>query len=238
MISRIQLSVIGLALALAGCSPRYYIPNTQNVPMIKAKNQVNFSVAGNTNQFELQAAYGITDAVAIQANGAFMGTEDKNTGNGGSGQFYEGGIGLYKNIGDKMLFDTYLLGGFGTLNNTFPSTLKDYPGTSGKISSNVIRAGIQPSLSFISKYFSVSASTRLASLNYAGVSGSLIFENTDQVAYLKDNNSGILVEPALTLRGGFEKVKLQIQLTRSYNLSNPSFKQDFSLLSFGLNLNF
>jgi hypothetical protein len=48
---------------LISCSPKYYVPNTQNVPLIHAQGQTNLSVAGNGNQVEFQGAYGINDAL-------------------------------------------------------------------------------------------------------------------------------------------------------------------------------
>ena len=56
--------------------------------------------------------------------------------------------------------------------------------------------------------------------------------------YLRDNNSNFLLEPALTFRGGFERLKLQLQFIRSYNFSNPRFKQDFNSVTLGLNYGF
>ncbi len=76
------------------------------------------------------------------------------------------------------------------------------------------------------------------SLNYSNIKGSLIFDNMNQVNYLDDNASNFLIEPGITIRGGLEKFKLQLQLVQSFNLSHPNFKQDKALLSFGLNFNF
>ncbi|HAH58535.1 MAG TPA: hypothetical protein DCL86_10325, partial [Bacteroidales bacterium] len=58
------------------------------------------------------------------------------------------------------------------------------------------------------------------------------------VDYLNENNSNFLMEPAITLKGGFEKIKLQVQYGYSFNLSNSSFPQDRDYLTFGLNFIF
>jgi hypothetical protein len=226
-----------LVLISIGCSPKYYVPNTQNVPMIKERGQVSLSVAGNANQVEFQGAYGVNDAVAIQVNGGLVRPSDESNGNGGSGKLVEGGVGYYKNIGSHLLFDVYALAGFGTMENDFPSTLAAYPNTTGKISANLSRIGVQPSISYHQKYFSITGSARLAHLGYNGIEGNLIFEDANQVDYLKDNNSNMLLEPALTIRGGLEKLKFQVQFAKSFNLSNSDFKQDDALLSIGLNFN-
>ena len=67
--------------------------------------------------------------------------------------------------------------------------------------------------------------------------GDLIFDEVNQVKYLEDNKSNLLIEPALTIRGGLEKVKLQLQYGYSLNLSNSDFTQDKGYLTLGLNFN-
>lgn len=78
----------------------------------------------------------------------------------------------------------------------------------------------------------------MANLNYSNIEGSLIFDNLDQIEFLNNNKSTFIFEPALTLRAGLEKVKLQVQLSKSWNLSNMNFRQSDELLSIGLNFNF
>lgn len=235
---KIQLPVALLfVVIIAGCSPKYYVPNTQNVPTISAKGQVNFTVAGNSNQAELQAAFGITDRLAIQLNGGYV-PQKNNDGNNGSGKLIEAGLGYYYNLGEYWLFDTYALAGGGSVENNFPSTVSDNPSTNGNISANLFRCGIQPGLSFHRRFLIVAGSVRITSLNYWDIDGNLVFEESNQQAYLRNNNSNFMVEPALTLRTGFEKVKFQLQILRSFNLTNPGFKQDNTLVSIGVNFTF
>lgn len=235
MKNALYVLLAALTLFFGACSPNYYLPTTQNVPMIKAQGESNILVAGNANQVELQGAYGISDQLALQLNGGLIIPKNEDNGNGGEGKMIELGLGYYTNISESFLFDVYALAGVGSLENHFPTTLPDNPGTTGKITAGISRFGIQPGISYHSTYFSVSASARLASLNYANVEGNLIFDSEDQVAYLKDNKSSFLIEPALTLRAGLERIKLQIQLMKSINASNSDFKQDDTMLSIGLN---
>lgn len=234
MKNTIQFTLLGFVALMAGCSPNYYLPNTQNVPLIKAPGETNITVAGNGNQVELQGAYGITEQLALQLNGGLVIPKNEDNGNGGAGKFLEPGLGYYTNINPNLLFDVYALVGFGSMENHFPTTVPTYPGTTGKISAGLVRASLQPSLSYHTKYFSISGSARLANLSYSNVRGNLTFNDQDQVAYLQDNKNNFLIEPALTLRAGVEKIKLQVQLMKSFNLSNSDFKQDETLLSIGL----
>lgn len=223
---------------LFSCSPKYYSPNTQNVPLITEKNETNLTFAGNANQVEFQGAFGITNNIAIKANGGFFIPVDTEQGDGGSGRFFEFGGGYFRPIGENFVFETYGIVGFGTMENHFPSSVQANPQTRGNISANILRYGIQPNFGYKSKYFSAAISSRIVNLNYNNISGDLIFAGEDQLGYLNNNSSNFLVEPALTIKGGLERIKLQLQLGRSFNLSNQDFKQDFGFLTFGLNFNF
>lgn len=113
----------------------------------------------------------------------------------------------------------------------------DNPQTTGDISANLLRFGIQPSLGYKSNHFEAAISSRFASLNYSNIEGDLIFENVNQVNYLNDNKSNFIIEPALILRGGFEQIKLQLQLGYSLNVTESDFKQDKAFGTIGLNFN-
>src|SRR5690625_6890154 len=84
------------------------------------------------------------------------------------------------------------------------------------------------------EYSSVGISSRLVHVAYRDIKGALIFEGIDQIQYLKDHRSNFMIEPALTLRAGIEKAKLQFQVGKSFNVSNSDFRQDDLLMTVGL----
>ena len=172
------------------------------------------------------------------ANGGLFFPSDLDNGDGGSGNFVELGGGYFKPLQNNLIFEVYGLVGFGSVENHFPSSVAANPLTNGDISANVLRFGIQPNLGYKSKYFSVAVSSRIVNLSYNNIKGNLIFDNINQVTYLNDNSSNFLFEPALTIRGGLEKFKLQLQYGYSLNVSNSSFKQDKAFFTLGLNFNF
>lgn len=227
--------LIGL---LEACSPKYYVPNTQNVPAITHKTQTNLSVAGNQNQVEVQGAFGFSDKAAFQINSAlYIPRNEPNSSGDGSGALFEGGVGYYQNITPDLLFDIYGLCGYGQMRNHFPSSAADYPGTEGKISARILRYGAQPGITLHNQFLSASLSSRVVGLTYTNIKGDLIFSSENQQQYLRDNQTTLLIEPSLTLRVGVEKVKVQLQIVRSINLLNEGFRQDKVLISFGLNVN-
>lgn len=218
-----------IAIVFTGCGPIYYVPNTQNVPIMKEKGQMNLSLGFNgseyTDGFELQGAYGLSDSWALQLNTDWVNSSEDSS--SGSGNFVEIGGGYYKSLTKSVVFETYGLLGYGSID------YKDYFIDNSNISANFYRVGIQPSISFVGKYFNTSLSSRLATINYTNVSGTSIYD----INYLTANNSFWLLEPALTLQGGSKNIKLQLQFQLSYNLTVPDFSQDYSLISLGLKVN-
>jgi hypothetical protein len=97
---------------------------------------------------------------------------------------------------------------------------------------------VQPGFGYKSKYFSAAISSRIVNLRYLNIDGDLIYNGENAVTYLQNNDSHVLIEPALTLRGGVEKIKLQLQVGYSWNVTKESFRQDDSFITFGLNFNF
>ena len=225
-------------LGLGACSPKFYTANTQNVPLISEQGEIDINLSGNGNQLEFLGAYGFTDKLSLMINAGFFNPSDLENGNGGSGRFFEAGGGYFKPFADKFVFETYALLGFGNFENHLPSTVLDNPTTLGEISSSILRVGIQPNIGYKTEYFQTAISSRISSLNYFGIDGDLIFAGTDEVAYLKDNRSNFLIEPAITIKGGVEKFKIQLQLGYSANLSNSDFKQNKAYSTLGLNVNF
>ena len=232
------LFMLAIAGMVSSCNPKFYTPNTLNVPLLSEKGETNLTLSGNGNQVEFQGAYGISDKIGIMANGGLFIPKDLDNGDGGSGKFLELGAGYFKPLNHGLVFELYGLVGFGDFENHLERTVMDNPGTTGDISAKILRYGIQPNIGYKSKFFSASFSSRFVNLSHSGIEGSLIFEGEDQVQYLEDNNSNFLIEPALTLRGGLEKFKVQLQLGYSLNVSNSDFRQDDQFLTLGLNFNF
>jgi hypothetical protein len=233
----IALMLIILAM-MSSCNPKYYTANTQNVPLISEKGETNLSLSGNDNQVEFQGAYGVSSNIAIQANAGLFIPSDLDNGDGGSGKFLEAGVGYFTPVSEKFVFELYGLIGGGSVENHFPSTVDANPGTEGDVSANIFRYGIQPNFGFKSKYFSAAVSSRFVNLRYSNIDGDLVYDSENAADYLRDNNSHFLIEPALTLRGGLEKIKLQLQIGYSWNVTNENFRQDKEFVTLGLNFNF
>ena len=141
------LMLVVLAM-LTSCNPKYYTANTQNVPLISEKGETNLTLSGNGNQVEFQGAYGVGSNIAIQANAGLFIPQDLDNGDGGSGKFFEAGVGYFTPVSEKFVFELYGLVGAGSMENHFPSSVDANPGTEGDISANIFRYGIQPNFGF------------------------------------------------------------------------------------------
>lgn len=219
--------------SIIGCNPIYYRPNTQQVPLFKEKGEIRASVVSNLNdQFEIQTAYAVNNNIGILANGIFVNYDLENDGNYVKGNFIEVGGGYYKPIWNKFVFECYGTVGYGNVFSQFGEpSMSMFTRT---IETDLLRIGVLPLIGYRTKYFSAAFSSRLAHLSFFNYSGGYVYESNLQTDYLRLNKSNMLIEPALTLRGGWNYIQLQAQIVGSYNLSNKNFYQDTSSFSIGL----
>lgn len=220
---------------LVACNPIYYSPSTHNVPLLDGKGDLAGAVAVQSDRVEAQAAYALSDHLAVQFNGGFLSPDDLENGDGGSGHFLELGLGYFEPAGPRgMIWEIQGLFGHGAFENHFPSTLAANPGTTGEIEGKMFRVGVLPALGYRSSWFEAAASSRIAMLGFTGVTGSLVYEDEDQVAHLRNDSRYVLIEPALTVRAGLDWAKLQLQAGYSLNLTDPDFRQDDSMVTLGI----
>lgn len=229
----VLFSIVIIIALFSSCSPKFYAPNTHNVPLISHKEDVQITVSGNVDQVELQGAAAVSDGISVILSGGLFIPKNEENGNGGSGKFIEAGPGFFLPISSNFVFETYGLIGIGSFENHLPGSTEE-TNTKGDISARLTRFGIQPNFGYKSEYFSVGISSRFVHVGYRDIKGDLIFEGIDQIQYLKDHRSNFMIEPALTLRGGIEKAKLQLQVGKSFNVSNSDFRQDDLLMTVGL----
>ncbi len=227
------ISIIVCLMQFA-CSPIYYGPSAHNVPIFREKNDLRLSAAFNGNQVNAQGAYAITNHLAAQANifsGGYSYEFDDASGNG---HLLEAGFGYFNAFSKHLVFECYGLAAAGKMENHFPKADDYFDAYVGDISAQVSRYAIQPSISYTTPYFEAALSPRFSSLNYSNINGNLKSYDSDEVKYLKDHHSSILFEPALTIRGGFKNIKLQLQVSQSTNLTHPDFKQQNSNSTIGI----
>jgi hypothetical protein len=229
-----RYATLVITLVLSACNPIYYSPSTQNVPLLAERGDLRGAVVAGEARIEGQAAFAVTSSIGVQLSAANYEPEDLENGDGGSGSFVEGGVGYFGQRGGRLRWEVYGLLAAGSFENHRPSSVSGNPGTTGNIEGDLTRFGIQPAVGLVWSHFEMVGSTRLAAIRYSNVAGSFRYQQRDQVQRLQEEDSYLLLEPALTLRGGFPRVMLQIQIARSFNLTESDFEQDDGLLTIAI----
>jgi len=230
--------LLGLIISLlvtASCTKIMYLPNAQNVPSLKSKNDIDLNLG--TRNF--QAAYAITDHFGISAN-ALVGSSEWTVGSNGNDTEYdisrfnlEGAVGYFNNFAGNGIFQVFGGGGIGKYDYDYYDVINGVGGPLNEYSANSIKLYLQPAIGMSSDYFDVFFSTRLVGLNFTGettnISETELFE--EDLSELLDPFYTFL-EPCLTFRVGYKWVKLHFQTMYSVKLT----EQDLNYMPFNVNI--
>jgi hypothetical protein len=222
-----------LLFVVSSCTHYNYVPNMHNVPLFQQKEEFHLDLSGSVGNefsaFEVQAGFSLSDNFAVIGNGFFH-DADRQMFNDEycRGHIIEGGAGAFVPMKDNMVFESYFGVGFGKIENGFDDD------ATTKLDFN--RYFIQPSLGYTSDFLDFAVSLRLSGLRYNDIhfTGELDTEDMDQIQYINRNPFSILVEPAITLRAGWEHVKFQLQFGYSVNATNPDLLQEDLNASIGM----
>jgi hypothetical protein len=240
------LNFTGISLIIlfimSSCAHQYYIPKGPNVPLFTEKNDFRGSIStGSGNGYasaDIQAAFAITDHFALISDYMISNGGNKFE-NNAKLRYFEGAVGYFKPFDRFMVFEVF--GGFGkcsqehayysTQFNPFPVSIFD-----GKSSLSYISTFLQPSLGATFKAFDVAFTAPFSSLGFEIEKNSLNSTSTysDQLKLIDENRHVFLFDPAITIRGGWKYVKLQLQYVRSYNLTTQDLNFGKSKFSIGL----
>jgi hypothetical protein len=208
-------------LLLNSCAPSY-IPNVINAPMLTNKGEFQASMHFGASGFNPQFTYAITNHLGIMANASFMdATTDSTSNSYHKHSFYEFGPGYYTNFGSRFKFGLYGGYGFGTINAVYENSL-----WTSRSDVKCSRLFLQPTIGITSSIFDLGLSSRfvVVSFNQEGL-------NPD---------TGVMFEPAITAKLGYEHIKAvgQIGLSLPINSDNIHFNYQFGLVSLGIQANF
>ncbi len=226
------LALPGLTASFYSCS--VYIPNGANTPMFSRKGeaQINASVGSGIN---IQGAYAVTDHFGIMANGYYTNsTEDSgsNDTRKGSGQLFEGGIGYYNKSGAGLAFETYAGAGFGSVSIDRATSA---PLAATKFEASAVKFFIQPTIGYSGKNFEIGLTPRLTMLNYQ--KPATTYSKADLAVYKFvdiDQTNWMFFEPMLTIRGGGERLKGQIQAGHSFKINKEELGYSSGIFNVGI----
>ncbi len=220
------LCILSLAFFASGCNRYYYIPPVQQVPLLKDKNDNSITayMGGNedVNCAGLQGAYALSNSIGISGGYTSFWGGDLNSPskNNGSGNHFDLALGYYQRIFDNYgVFEVFA----GAEHLDQKHQYYDHnSGYDGKSHISSFKLYVQPAIGITHKHFEVAFSTRLGFLNFYRVDPideeRMDVNTISNLSYLANEYSRpFMVEPAITIRGGWENVKIQIQ----YVISSP-----------------
>lgn len=225
--------ILCLIFTLSSCHTTFYIPNAQNVPLHSEAGQIQFrgglsegpSAAYNP---DFHLSYAITDHWAVMTNFTdYVMHKSPNV----DGRLLEAGGGYYDVIGDsRWVWEVYAGygNGWGRHHNDFHRN--DF---------SLHRVFLQPDIGYTSDYFDLALSLRISSLHYYRISQTFTPDDSysNFIDYdLSQNRQKLTIEPALTLRGGYKYIKIQLQLLLAESIADHHFPMDNAVLNIGLSV--
>lgn len=240
-------TVIGCILVSA-CNHYYYVPQAQNVPLFREKQEVSLhlasSIGTDVSTTDVQTAYALGNHVAILANAMYASGGNKESGNWGKGKIFGGGLGYFTPIQSHGIFE--LLGGFwlGQQQHNFQKTTIPWGGiaqtVSGRANLACTKYFLQPAIGLRFPAIDIAISTNITYLSFTQISNDIDVTLPDylDVTAIAAHRNVILLEPALTIRLGWKFVKFQLQYSSSRNLSLPQLRFIQEKMSVGLSFSY
>lgn len=234
-----------ILLFLEGCSPCYYAPGAQNVPLFSGQGDCKASAALKFGQYsigtDIQSAVAVTDHMGIMLNySSYIGQDahlsDYNETTSRS-KLIEGGMGYYYPFHGSFVFETYA----GYSNANIKTDYNEYQGW-GSSKLHYSSFFLQPAVGFCKEHIELAISARFRVLDYykytcKDYTGDYLEQSLQEII---DHPATCLLEPAFTMRVGGKHVKFQFQAGFSAVFNrNDQVQYDPLNLNFGLiaNLN-
>jgi hypothetical protein len=241
-------TIFTLTVIFCSCSHYYYVPNVQNVPLFREKNEYRLSgsygLGTETGCLEFQGAYSLTGNLGVMTN--FMSAKgvENSEESWAKGTYLDVAAGYYKPLLKSGVFEIYGGVGGSKQHHQYRSEMYD-PGNpaygnhdAGTSDVSFIKLFIQPSIGMTFKGFDFAFSTRFNRLSFNKydnqidrISNEYEFDKLNETTQTKNF---LFFEPALTIRGGWKYLKVQLQGATASYLNNEHYNFDQYHLSLGL----
>jgi hypothetical protein len=239
-----------LPVIFCSCTHYYYVSNVQNVPLFREKNEYRlsgtFGLGTETKCLEVQGAYSVTGNFGVMTN--FMSAKgiENSEESWAKGTYMDVAIGYYKPLPKTGVFEIYGGVGGSKQHHQYRSEISD-PGnpafnnlSAGTSDLSFIKIFVQPSIGMTFNGFDIAFSTRFNRLTFNKtdnqidiLSNKYEFDKLNATAQIKNF---LFFEPALTLRGGWKYLKVQLQGATASYLNNDRYHFDQYHISIGLNV--
>lgn len=226
-----------LLIAAPGCRT-VYESNTLNMPMMEKEGDFR----GTLDLNNLQLAYAATDNIGIMANGFYKsssaGDDDSASNIEGEGLFGEFGVGYFVRPEPNIVVEAFA--GFGAGKVEVQENDKSAGNTAIKqLNASVSRFFVQPGVAYTSDYFDIGFAPRISFVGY-GTPETQNYSASEMAEYYPelDKTTWVFLEPAITLRAGYQSIKGQFQIGRTFKLSSGDInhREDFANLGITIGL--
>jgi hypothetical protein len=224
--------ILAAAAMLAQSCKLMYVPNAQNVPLLKEKNEVRATL-GYSNA---SLAYGATDHIGVMLNAQYKTSHWAEVeGRDSRKLLLEAGAGLFNPHSSDGVVEAY--GGVGMGRITF-----DDPATDSTIAKsyevNTVRFFVQPVIGVTRERVDYAFSMRVVGLQFLNVRTNYTEDELDEEGmYGVQGNFYTFLEPCFTARFGSENVKLETQVMFSINKSSSTLNHNPFHFHLGLHVN-
>jgi hypothetical protein len=153
--------------------------------------------------------------------------------NMGKGQYIDAALGYFKPLGKHGVFEIFQgISGSKQHHQYADQESADLSFT---------KVFIQPSIGLTYKAFDFAFTSGFSNINFYKINNQIIDPNNIEYArvdLISRNKNAFLFEPSLTIRGGNNRVKLQVQAGFLQNLSNTNLNFETSKISGGITFAF
>lgn len=208
-----------------------YRPNTMHVPLFKEKNEFSLNAGASFSGTEIQAAYSVTNNVAVMVNGSFINANvAEPTGiYRRENNFGELGLGYFQHLGENVIGEVFSGFGFGKAYNQGNFWVNN----SSFNRADYTRYFVQPSIGFVSNTIELAAGLRWSYVDFFNFKSESSFQNSYN---LPTRSSYAFIEPAFTARVGFKSIKIFGQIGASFPTVSIPYAYSPIIFSTGLNI--
>lgn len=225
-----QTAII-LALLLSSCTA-VYVPNTHNIPLLSEQGDININTSAGTNGYDFQGSYAVSDHLGVMTNISAANTTSDSTRNFHKHLFVEGGPGYYLKLSDAARFEVFGTAGYGYVSGLYGYYFISY--TEDIVEGNFYRFAIQPTIGATTDYFDGAFAVKLAYFSTVNLKTNQDFSYYGK-PYSPPELSAFLIEPTITVRGGYKFVMFNVQTGVSLPVdATPDFRWRPFIFSVGL----
>jgi hypothetical protein len=210
------------ALAFWTSCQSLYVPNGPNVPLMSEGDELQVGLNVGSNGYGAQLAYSPYYHWAIAASGntfSIMGGNGYSRNQLSFRHLYgEGSTGFYTRLSKYARFE--FLGGYGAGQTGHPDDSRQM----------YRQLFLQPSLGVSGPWLDAGFTPRVCLVTH--------YKDFANGGSTKFNEKGTFFEPTITVRGGYEQLKFQLQGGLAFAMGAAPFTYRKSFMSFGVHLTF